>query len=70
MGLVSLRMPDLVWMDISMPGMNGWEVVEHIRDMPEGKKSKVVVVTASLLDEDRVRSASDLCVDIIRKPYS
>jgi len=48
--------PDVVLLDIGLPGMNGWEVAERLRKS-DGKRPVVVAVTARGADEDRERSA-------------
>ncbi len=48
--------PDLVLLDIGMPGMNGYELARRIRQHPYGKATKLVAVTGWGKDEDRYRS--------------
>lgn len=36
--------PDLLFLDINMPGMNGWEFLEAYDKLPSGQKAKVVIV--------------------------
>jgi len=61
--------PDLVFMDIRMPGMDGVETLKHMRAMPELTRAKVVALTASSLasDDGRYRSVFD---GYLRKPFS
>jgi len=40
-------LPKLVLLDLKMPGMNGFEVLRWIRNQPEFRKLRVVVLTAS-----------------------
>jgi len=45
--------PDLVILDLHLPGMNGFEVLSSIRDSQEARALPVVVFTSSTLEEDR-----------------
>ncbi|PTN10545.1 ATP-binding protein [Mangrovibacterium marinum] len=47
--------PDLVFMDIRMPGLNGYNVTEIIKENPRFKNIPVVAFTASTLAEDQER---------------
>lgn len=62
------EMPDVVLMDIGLPGMNGWEVVEQLRRLSPGKQPFVVAVTGYGGEADRWRSA-DAGIDLhLTKP--
>ena len=39
--------PHLIWMDIRMPVMDGYEATRRIKAMPEGQKTKIIALTAS-----------------------
>ncbi len=43
--------PEVIFLDLSMPGMNGSEVLEHLRTDPQTAGIPVVVVTSHVLDE-------------------
>jgi CheY-like chemotaxis protein len=61
--------PDLIWMDVRMPVMNGIEATRNIRKMPHGSSVRIVAVTAHALEEEMqeiLAAGSDQC---IRKPY-
>jgi two-component system cell cycle response regulator DivK len=51
--LAGERRPDLVLMDIQLPGMNGIEALRVLRANPELAKVPVIAVTASVMHEDR-----------------
>ena len=59
--------PDLVTLDITMPGMNGMDCLKRIREIDP--RSRVLMVTA-LGTLDRVQEAIQLgCVGFIKKPF-
>src|ERR1700730_5770908 len=41
-----LHHPDLILMDLSLPGIDGWEAVRHLRKMPEFGNTPIITVTA------------------------
>ena len=53
---VSSESPDLVVLDIGLPGMDGWEVLDRIRRDDATKSIPVVVLTAHAEEESRRRS--------------
>ncbi len=48
-------LPDLVLMDIQLPGVDGMSLVSEIRAMPEAQKLPVVALTAHAMRGDRER---------------
>ncbi|VTR97702.1 histidine partial : Sensor protein OS=Rubrivivax gelatinosus (strain NBRC 100245 / IL144) GN=RGE_23280 PE=4 SV=1: Response_reg [Gemmata massiliana] len=60
--------PDVVLLDIGLPGMDGWEVARRLRSQLNGKQPVVVAVTGLGADDDRRRSA-DAGIDLhLTKP--
>jgi DNA-binding response OmpR family regulator len=60
---VDARTPDVVLLDIGLPGMSGWEVAARVRARARGKQPVVVAVTGYGSEADRWRSA-DAGVDL------
>ena len=51
--LAGQRKPDLILMDIQLPGMNGIQALKALRSSPETATIPVVAVTASVMQQDR-----------------
>jgi len=58
--------PDLVVLDIGLAGMDGWEVLERIRDLSE---VPVLVLTAHDLEQEKVRGLTSGADDYLTKPF-
>lgn len=61
--------PDLIWMDIRMPVMDGVEAVRRIRTTTAGAKTKIIALTAHALEEERSPIMAAGCDDFVRKPF-
>ncbi len=62
--------PDLIWMDMRMPVMDGYEATKYIKSTTKGAKTAIVALTASVLEEERVMILSAGCDDFVRKPFT
>ncbi len=60
--------PDLIFMDLRMPVMDGWEATKALRQTEWGKDLPVVAVTAHALEEDKRKALNAGCNDFISKP--
>ncbi|MEW6516219.1 MAG: response regulator [candidate division FCPU426 bacterium] len=61
--------PDLLVLDIMMPGMNGYEVCSEIRRRPQFKGTKIIFLTARGNPGDAQHGFSLGCDDYIIKPF-
>jgi two-component system cell cycle response regulator DivK len=64
------RGPDLVLMDVQLPGMDGVEALGHLRADPATAAVPVVAVTAFAMEADRARLLAAGFDDYIEKPIS
>jgi twitching motility two-component system response regulator PilH len=62
--------PDLIFMDIVMPGMNGYQATRAIVNDPGTRSIPIVMVTTKGLETDRVWGLRQGAVDYMVKPVS
>ncbi|MCP4401855.1 MAG: response regulator [bacterium] len=61
--------PHLIWMDMRMPVMNGYEATERIKANIKGQACAVIAFTASAFEEEKAIVLSAGCNDFLRKPF-
>jgi CheY-like chemotaxis protein len=61
---------DVMLLDVMMPKMDGWQVLEAVKADPELKDLPVVMLTAKVQDQDQIRGWSQGAADYITKPFS
>ncbi|MFP4009586.1 MAG: PAS domain S-box protein, partial [Spirulinaceae cyanobacterium] len=61
--------PHLIWMDMRMPVMDGYEASKHIKSHLKGQATAIIALTASALEEERSVVLSAGCDDFARKPW-
>ena len=67
------NLPGLIFLDINMPGMNGWEFLQEYNDLDESLQSKVIIImlTTSDSEADRTKAKSwNFVSDYITKPLT
>ncbi|WP_434475128.1 ATP-binding protein [Limnospira sp. PMC 289.06] len=61
--------PDLIFMDMRMPVVNGYEATRQIRSQPGGGETIIIALTASAFEEQRQDIMKVGCNDLLRKPF-
>jgi CheY-like chemotaxis protein len=61
--------PHLIWMDMRMPVMDGYQATKRIKLTTKGQATAVIALTASVLEEERAVVLSAGCDDFMRKPF-
>ena len=67
--MVEVEVPDLILLDTSMPVMNGWEVLERLRQNGEVGETPVIMVTARCEVQDINTASSYGISDYVAKPF-
>ncbi|MEG4209061.1 ATP-binding protein [Microcoleus sp. S13_B4] len=61
--------PHLIWMDMRMPVMDGYEATQYIKGTIKGQATAIIALTASVLEEERAVILSAGCDAFMRKPF-
>jgi CheY-like chemotaxis protein len=61
--------PDLIWMDLRLPGIDGLEASRQIRQLQGGTRTKIVALSASAFSTDRDEVLAAGLDGFLRKPY-
>ena len=62
------RRPDLILMDVQLPGMDGLTFTRHLQSVPEAAGIPIVAVTSHAMVGDRERAMESGCAGYLTKP--
>ena len=62
--------PDLILMDIQLPGLDGYEATRRIKDNPALRHIPIIAVTSYALSGDEEKAVEAGCAAYVSKPFS
>jgi len=66
--MAQVENPDLILMDVGLPGMDGLETTARLRDIPAVSQIPIIALTANAMKGDRERCLSAGCDGYLQKP--
>ena len=62
--------PDLIFLDVMMPRMDGWEVLQHLKEDSSTASIPVVLLTARTSEEDQMKGWGEGILEYLSKPFN
>lgn len=66
--LIRNQTPDLILLDLAIPGIDGWHLAQEIRKNPKTSAIPIVAVSAHILPKDREDALDAGCTGFLTKP--
>ncbi|MBV8560564.1 MAG: response regulator [Acidimicrobiia bacterium] len=62
--------PDVIFLDLMMPEMDGWDVLRHLKEDDATAQIPVVMLTARTGEEDQMRGWQEGILEYVSKPFN
>ena len=70
LAVIAQEKPELIFLDVMIPKKNGFQVCQEVKNNPEFKNTRVVLLTAKGQESDRQKGKEVGADDYIAKPFS
>jgi two-component system, cell cycle response regulator DivK len=68
LAMVPTERPDLILMDVGLPGMDGWSAARQLKADPASQRIPIIALTAHAMEGDRIKAVEVGCDDYETKP--
>jgi len=69
LALLDHHNPDVILVDLMMPGVNGYELCQALRDRPQTKKTPIIILSAKGQMKDKMQAIDVGADDYVTKPF-
>ncbi|MGG6264513.1 response regulator [Leptolyngbya sp. AN03gr2] len=68
LSLLEKELPAVLVSDVAMPEMDGFQLIEQVRELPQGEELPAIALTAYAREEDRMQAITSGFNDYLTKP--